>query len=200
MKDDETMTDAAQTSAGIDSGDRELPLSESVRQALETGAAGSRNEPRWWRDVRRRRLLALADCFSVCLALGLVLPPQRAIWILAFLPVWILVAKLAGLYDADHREMRHLTVDEAPGIVAWGVVGAAIASLLGELTSAGSLSTAELAEIAVITVAADFVLRVLARAVWRASSPRERALIIGKGRLAHAMRRKLALFNDLHME
>ena len=44
---------------------------------------------------------------------------------LAFLPVWILVAKLAGLYDADHRAMRHLTVDEAPAIVAWGVVGAA---------------------------------------------------------------------------
>jgi len=199
MSEDETMTEVTQTSAATAGSGRE-PLSEFVGRELESAGARSRGEPRWWRDVRRRRLLALADCFSVCVAVALVLPPERAIWILAFLPVWILVAKLAGLYDADHREMRHLTVDEAPTIVAWGVVGAAAASLLGELTPAGSLSTGELAGIAAIAVVADFILRVLARAIWRASTPRERALIVGNGRLAHAMRRKLTLFTDLHME
>jgi lipopolysaccharide/colanic/teichoic acid biosynthesis glycosyltransferase len=71
---------------------------------------------------------------------------------------------------------------------------------LGELTPAGSLSTGELGGIAAIAIVADFVLRVLARATWRRSTPRERALIVGDGRLAHAMRRKVALFTDLHME
>ena len=85
---------------------------------------GVPGEPRWWRDVRRRRLLALADCCAVVgFGLAVVLPPERAIWFVAFLPVWVLVAKLAGLYDADHRAMRHLTVDEAAAICAWGVVG-----------------------------------------------------------------------------
>ena len=70
-------------------------------------------------------------------ALVCAVPPERAIWLLALLPVWILVAKLAGLYDADHRAMRHLTVDEAPAIVAWGVIGTVIVGLLGELTPAG---------------------------------------------------------------
>jgi exopolysaccharide biosynthesis polyprenyl glycosylphosphotransferase len=193
------MTEAP-TSAEIPESDREPLDSESVGRVLEAAAPRSRHEPRWWRDVRRRRLLALADCCAVGLALALVLPPQRAIWILAFLPVWILVAKLAGLYDADHREMRHLTVDEAPTIIAWGVIGAAAVSLLGELTPAGSLSTDELAATAAIAIVADFILRVLARAVWRASTPRERALIVGTGRLAHVMRRKVTLFSDLHME
>jgi exopolysaccharide biosynthesis polyprenyl glycosylphosphotransferase len=199
MSDEETMTET-QASAGIPRAGRESPISDSVAEALEAAAPGDRHEPRWWRDMRRRRLLALADCCSVALALGLVLPPERAIWILAFLPVWVLVAKLAGLYDADHREMRHLTVDEAPTIIAWGVIGAAAVSLLGELTPAGSLSTGELAAVAAIAIAADFILRVVARSIWRAITPRERALIVGDGQLAHAMRRKVALFDDLHME
>ncbi len=41
--------------------------------------------------------------------------------------------------------MRHLTVDEAPAICAWGVVAAVAVSLLAELTPAGSLDTQELA-------------------------------------------------------
>src|SRR4051794_39930618 len=65
-------------------------------------AAGSPEGARWWRDSRRRRVLALADCCSAGFAVALVLPAERAIWALAFLPVWILVAKVAGLYDADH--------------------------------------------------------------------------------------------------
>jgi lipopolysaccharide/colanic/teichoic acid biosynthesis glycosyltransferase len=90
-------------------------------------------------------------------------------------------------------------VDEAPVIFAWGVIGAVAASLLGGLTPAGSLSTGELALTAGVTIVADFVLRVAARAAWRTSTPRERALIVGDHSLAHAMRRKIVLFADLHM-
>jgi exopolysaccharide biosynthesis polyprenyl glycosylphosphotransferase len=171
---------------------------QSVRRAL-LESVHAPSEPRWWRDVQRRRLLALADCCSVGLALALLVPPERAVWLLAFLPVWILIAKLAGLYDADHRAMRHLTVDEAPTIFGWGVIGAVATSLLGSLTPAGSLDTGELVSVAAVAIGADFVLRVLARALWRASTPPERVVIAGGGPLAHAMRRKIALFSDLHM-
>jgi lipopolysaccharide/colanic/teichoic acid biosynthesis glycosyltransferase len=173
---------------------------QSVQTALEAASGADANGPRWWRDARRRRLLALADCCSVSLALVLALPVERAIWILAFLPVWILLAKLAGLYDADHRSIRHLTVDEAPGIFAWGVTGALVAGVLGGLTPTGVMTTAEIAVAAGITIITDVVLRVAARALWRASTPPERVLIVGGGALAHAMRRKIALFSDLHME
>jgi lipopolysaccharide/colanic/teichoic acid biosynthesis glycosyltransferase len=173
--------------------------SDVVRLAFEE-AQGSYGEPRWWRDARRRRLLALADCCSVALALAVVLPPERAIWALALLPIWTLVAKLAGLYDADHRAIRHLTVDEAPVIVAWAVVGTAVVALLMQLTPAEPPDLEELAGIALIIVAVDLLLRVAARGLWRASTPRERAMVVGRGGLAHAMRRKLALFSDLHMD
>ena len=112
----------------------------------------------------------------------------------------MLVAKLAGLYDADHRAMRHLTVDEAPAICAWGVVGTVAVSLLGELTPAGALDTKDLALVILAAVAADFALRVAARAIWRATTPPSVSLIVGGGSLAHSMRRKFTLFGDLHME
>jgi lipopolysaccharide/colanic/teichoic acid biosynthesis glycosyltransferase len=171
-----------------------------VEEALVEASDHIADEPRWWRDARRRRLLALADCGAVALGVALALSPERAIWILAWLPVWILIAKLAGLYDADHRALRHLTVDEAPTIAAWGAIGSVAAALLGGLTPAGALSIEELALVAGITVAADVVLRVCARAAWRASTPKERVLIVGGGGPAHAMRRKILLFGDLHME
>ncbi|HEY1236931.1 MAG TPA: sugar transferase [Solirubrobacterales bacterium] len=199
MSDEKTTTEASPGAAETSAGTRDPIDSEAVRRALEI-ANGSSAGPRWWRDARRRRLLALADCCSAGLAVGLVLPPERAIWTLAFLPVWILVAKLAGLYDADHRAMRHLTVDEAPTILGWSVVAVAVVALLVQLTPADAPDLGELAAIALIAAGADLLLRASARALWRASTPRERAMIIGKGGLAHGMRRKLALFSDLHME
>jgi exopolysaccharide biosynthesis polyprenyl glycosylphosphotransferase len=173
---------------------------DSVREVLLRASTRSGGGPRWWRDARRRRLLALADCCAIGLGLAVVVPPERAIWMVAFLPVWILIAKLAGLYDADHRAMRHLTVDEAPAIVAWGVIGAVAVSLLGDVTPAESLDAVELALVATITIVADFALRVAARAAWRASTLPEHVLIVGRGPLSHAMRRKIVLFSDLHME
>ena len=172
----------------------------AVRNALEVAEAATSGDPRWWGDARRRRLLALADCVSAALAIAVVLSPERAIWTIALLPLWVLVAKLAGLYDADHRAMRHLTVDEIPAILAWGVIGSAISGLLVQLTPARAPDLAELVAIAGIAVAADVLLRVAARSLWRATTARERAMIVGNGPLGLAMRRKIALFGDLHME
>jgi lipopolysaccharide/colanic/teichoic acid biosynthesis glycosyltransferase len=171
-------------------------LGRVLREAASRAPAHSR----WWRDVRLRRLLALSDCCAAAAGLACAVPPQRAVWLVAFLPVWILVAKLAGLYDADHRSLRHLTVDEAPAIAAWGVIGATLAGLLGELTPAGGLSMGELGVAAGVAIVIDLVLRALARAAWRLSTPPEQVLVVGSGGLAHAVRRKFALFKDLHME
>jgi lipopolysaccharide/colanic/teichoic acid biosynthesis glycosyltransferase len=199
MSDEKITSEATFPETGPGEAGAESIDADVIRRALEV-AAGAPHGPRWWRDSRRRRLLAIADCCSAGLAVALVLPPERAIWTLAFLPVWILIAKLAGLYDADHRAMRHLTVDEAPAIIGWSVVAVAVVALLVQLTPADPPDLGELAVIAVITAAVDLVVRASARGLWRATTPRERAMIVGKGGLAHGMRRKLALFSDLHME
>lgn len=199
MSDEKTRTAATSPEVPPTADQIDAIDSQEIRSALELAAAANPG-PRWWRDASRRRLLAFADCCSAALAILIVLTAERAIWALAFLPVWILVAKLAGLYDADHRAMRHLTVDEAPVIVAWGVVGAASVALLVQLTPAEPPDLGELAVIALVAAASDLLLRAAARGLWRATTPRERVMIVGRGPLAHAMRRKLALFSDLHME
>lgn len=198
---DERTPEAAAAAAARGQGapDQQLAVA-SVETVLADASDRVPMRARWWRDARRRRLLALADCAAVAIAVAAVLPAERAIWLLAMLPVWILVAKLAGLYDADHRAMRHLTVDEAPAIVAWGLLGTGLVGLLGGLTPAGAMDAGEIAVTAGIAIGLDLALRVAARATWRASTPREQVLIVGAGGLAHAMRRKLALFTDLHME
>jgi exopolysaccharide biosynthesis polyprenyl glycosylphosphotransferase len=170
-----------------------------LRSVLSEAAAAAPSPARWWRDARRRRLLALADCWAGAIALAAVVPPERAIWLIAFVPVWVLVAKLVGLYDRDHRALRHLTVDEVPAIAAWSAIGLIVVSLLGQLTPAGGLDTSELAVAVGIAFGVDFVLRALARTAWRLTTPPEHVLLVGRGDLAEAMRRKLELFEDLHM-
>jgi lipopolysaccharide/colanic/teichoic acid biosynthesis glycosyltransferase len=200
MTDEKSTTELGAPGADLVPAPPESLDSETVGRALEMADRANAGEPRWWGDARRRRLLALADCCAAAAAIAAVLPPQRAIWAVAFLPVWVLVAKLAGLYDADHRAIRHLTVDEAPTIAAWGLIGAALVGLLVGLTPPEPPDLGEVAVIAAIAIAAGLLLRVSARAGWRVTTPRERAMIVGNGPLAHAMRRKLALFSDLHME
>ena len=81
---------------------------------------------RFWRDARRRRMLAVADVMAAAAAsVVAVAGVAYATWALLFLPVWILIAKLIGLYDRDHRSIRHLTLDELPSIAAGSGLGVA---------------------------------------------------------------------------
>ena len=156
--------------------------SRSEAPAESRGPAHFDESPRWWRDVLRRRLLAMADItaagFAVVISTSIVELP----WALAPLPLWILFAKLLGLYDRDHRSIRHLTFDELPAIVAWAVVGTAALALLLPLTPADPLSTGAYLMVAVTAVVAAFALRAGARGLWRRLTPRERTAVIGEGR------------------
>jgi exopolysaccharide biosynthesis polyprenyl glycosylphosphotransferase len=147
-------------------------------------------------------MLAVADCLSVLVltaALGLATGSGTAAAVTAaLLPLSILLAKLSGLYDADHRVLRHLTVDEFPRIFIWTVL-TVVASLL-LIDAFGRLDTWSgwvlISWLAFITAAT--VTRGLARALWRRTTPRERAVILGDGPLVETARRKIALFSDIH--
>ena len=69
--------------------------------------------------------------------LAVTVPATGTFWAFLFLPIWPLFAKLFGLYDRDHRALRHLTADEVPSIFAWvGVTTACWLPLLS-LTPVG---------------------------------------------------------------
>jgi exopolysaccharide biosynthesis polyprenyl glycosylphosphotransferase len=146
-------------------------------------------------------MLALADLLAAALASLLSASSiVGSVWALAPLPVWIVLAKLLGLYDRDHRSIRHLTFDELPAIVAWAASGTAALALILPLTPAESLTTSSFALTATSAVVAAFVLRAGARWLWRQLTPPERTVVIGDGELAAATRRKLELFRDMHLK
>jgi exopolysaccharide biosynthesis polyprenyl glycosylphosphotransferase len=157
-----------------------------------------------WRDALLRRLLAFADATAVLLAsvsVAVLLDGVgTAFWAAVFLPLWLLLAKLHGLYDRDHRALRHLTVDELPNIFMWALSGTAATALLLVFTPAPSIGITSAVQVWFITAAAAFLLRATVRVLWRRAVPRERALIVGSGPLADATRRKLELFPDIHID
>src|SRR5919198_6437551 len=96
---------------------------------------------RFWRDARRRRMLALADVIAAAAAsIVIASSTSHAFYALVLLPAWVLIAKLIGLYDRDHVAIRHLTIDEAPAIAAWAGIGIGALALILPQTPAGPTS------------------------------------------------------------
>ena len=61
-------------------------------------------------------------------------------WALLASPLWILVFKLHGLYDNDHRRIRHSTLDELGALVSACILGTLAIDGVLEISPAGSLS------------------------------------------------------------
>ena len=71
-----------------------------------------------------RRLLAAGDWVAIlaalCVATAVTSTTDVAklFWAVLFTPAWLLVLKLHGLYDNDHRRIRHSTLDELPSLIS----------------------------------------------------------------------------------
>jgi exopolysaccharide biosynthesis polyprenyl glycosylphosphotransferase len=115
---------------------------------------------------------------------------------LAAVPAGVIAAKLLGLYDADHRAIRHLTVDEVPVIVVWCVALAVACALVVPET----VTVVTFALVVPAAIAGAAGLRALARAAWRRITPPESTLVVGAGEPAEAIARKISLFPDMHLE
>jgi len=180
------------------------PALRRTRQLRRAGGdAGTPAERRTYRyDPLLRRLLLGADAVAVLAASaivgGLVGDGLLAVWLALLAPVWIVLAKLHGLYDADHRSIRHLTVDELPRISVWAVTGTiAVYALL--LIVLGDRSVPlELSLCWTTATAAALLLRAAARLLWRRLTPPESVLVVGDGVAAKDVQRKLDLFSDIH--
>lgn len=168
-------------------------------------AAWYMRKGRQWRDALLRRMLALADAsaavlVSVSLATFLGGGLAQGFWSAVVLPLWIVLAKLHGLYDRDQRALRHLTVDEIPSIFMWALTGVASLALVLLAVLGDSLAISTALRAWLIAAGSAFVLRAIVRFVWRRVVPKEAVLIVGEGPLADATRRKIDLFPDIHVD
>ena len=138
-----------------------------------------------WRDALLRRMLALADAtaaLAASISLGLQSDGEfrYLLWSALFIPVWLVLAKLNGLYDRDQRSLRHLTVDELPQILIWAILGTVALTLLLTLTPVGGLSAGAALRAWLVVSIAAFVFRATARFAWRHLTPPERTVIVGR--------------------
>src|SRR5687767_11210078 len=144
---------------------RQLPPAEvrgarsGIRSRLELrGPAGARR-----RGALLRRLIALADwlALGLALAIGMAtgLDSDTLAWALIFSPTWILVLKLHGLYDHDHRRIRHSTLDELPTLVSASALGMLALNGLLSISPAGAMEASSAVPIAATAFAASLGLR-----------------------------------------
>jgi exopolysaccharide biosynthesis polyprenyl glycosylphosphotransferase len=156
----------------------------------------------FWKDALRRRMLASADLLAILMgaaATGLVADEAIALSIAATAPLWLLLAKVRGLYDRDHVRIRHLTLDESSALFHWVALCATGTALIVIALPGEKLSAAGALVMGATAFAAAFTLRVAARALWRRLVPPERGLILGSGRLADAFARRLELESGHHL-
>ena len=165
-------------------------------------AVAERPAPQYGPEPLLRRMLALADVLAVAaaaIAVGLWGSGAAAALLLVLsAPIWIVTAKLAGLYDRDHRTLRHLTVDELPWLVVWALSSSALLTLLLVPFPALDLSSDDRLLVWGAVLGVGFVLRAAFRGLWRKVTEPQRVLIVGEGPLALALVRKLELFPDIH--
>ena len=165
----------------------------SRRGALAIGA-------RWRRDAMRRRHLAVADlCAGTIATLLAVVTVTGTLWPLLFLPLWPLVAKLLGLYDRDHRKLRHVTSEEVPSILALVSIVTALTALLLPLTPAGSLDVLAVIALFVAAAIATTAFRSFARWTWWRRNPPELVGMIGDPEVLDSLRRKFGMFLEMHL-
>ena len=172
------------------------PVLPAVRSSVRRGPFA--------RDALLRRLLAVADAGAAAAAAAVLAlagagvgPAATAF---ATVPLWIFCAKLYGLYDRDHRVLRHLTVDELPTLLVWTLTCVSAIVLAGQLVLGEAVDAVPTLWAFAVALATAVVARAGARYAWRRLTPPERAVIVGSDPVAAMIRRKLELFTDIHVE
>jgi exopolysaccharide biosynthesis polyprenyl glycosylphosphotransferase len=165
--------------AGDDSRRVAMPYRAADRLGL-SGPEGSRR-----RGALLRRLLALGDWTALVVTLFAVTTATSStdvadlFWAVLFSPSWILVVKLHGLYDHDHRRIRHSTLDEVPSLVSATVLGTLVLDALLAISPVGPLSPKSAIAVGVGTLIGSFVLRGVLRWVWHRATPMAIGIVIG---------------------
>ena len=178
---------------------------------LQPGAAGvlptSGGRAARARGAILRRLLALSDWASLVVGTSVAYlivssPPVHAssiAWSAAFGPAWILVMKLHGLYDQDHRRIRHSTLDELPALFSAVVIGTVTVGVLTRITPAPYISGTALSILAVTAFVVCASLRGLIRQIWHARRPPEKSALVGSGAAMRRLSRRIETHPEVHL-
>ncbi|HXV05619.1 MAG TPA: hypothetical protein VFP23_06915, partial [Solirubrobacterales bacterium] len=157
------------------------------------GPSGSRR-----RGELLRRMLAVGDWLALIAALCVATATTAAtdvatlFWAVLISPIWILVVKVHGLYDNDHRRIRHSTLDELPALVSSSALGTIALDGVLALTPAGPLSAPSAVIVGIGTLATTFVVRAVLRFLWRRLIGVATGIVIGPAAAIDTVARRAA--------
>jgi exopolysaccharide biosynthesis polyprenyl glycosylphosphotransferase len=158
-----------------------------------TGASGARR-----RGSLLRRMLATGDWLTLVATLCIVTAasPQTDIgtlfWATMFSPVWILVLKLHGLYDNDHRRIRHSTLDELSSLVSAAAFGTLALDGLLALSPVGPLAAPSAIAVGVGALLGNFASRAVLRFFWHRLAGAAMGIVVGPAALVAIVARRVA--------
>ena len=113
-------------------------------------------------------------------------------WAVLFSPIWIVVLKLHGLYDNDHRRIRHSTLDELPSLVSATVLGTLVLDGLLALSPVGPLSPASAIAVGAGALIGCFVVRGVLRFLWHRLTGFAAGLAIGPATAVDVVARRVS--------
>jgi exopolysaccharide biosynthesis polyprenyl glycosylphosphotransferase len=187
------ISDAQRTAAQQQSKPAAVPASSPAPPPEQPGAEGLRR-----RGAVLRRLLAVGDWAALMASLCVVTAATTStdvgtlFWAVLFSPVWILVVKLHGLYDNDHRRIRHSTLDELPSLVTASVLGTLVLDGLLALSPAGPLSPASAIGLGVGALVGSFVARGVIRFLWHRLTTIANGIVVGPAAAAEIVARRVS--------
>ncbi len=144
------------------------------------------------RELTGRVALVAADAIAVVASMLLVAVltgDSLTPWALAVLPLYVLVAKTAGLYDRDQFVLHKTTLDEVPVLVAVAAIFVLFVQGIRALEFEGRSHPFLFLALLVVLVV---VTRVIARAATVRVTASERVLVVGDAPTASMIKRKLA--------
>ena len=150
------------------------------------------------KGVGLRRLLASGDWVALMVALCVATAATATttvgglFWAVLFSPVWILVLKVHGLYDNDHRRIRHSTFDELSRLISASAIGTLLLDGLLALSPAGALSSESAILVGVVSFFGCFLSRATVRFVWHRTAGVATGIVIGPQSAAEMVARRVA--------
>ena len=110
----------------------------------------------------------------------------------AFLPVWILLAKLHGLYDQDEERTDHSTVDDIPGVFNVVTIGTWLFFLIGHATYLFEPSLQRITAFWLLAIITVPLARAVARSFCRRSVAYvQNTVVVGTGAVGRQVARKI---------
>jgi exopolysaccharide biosynthesis polyprenyl glycosylphosphotransferase len=192
----DTRKQAAEKASAPAPADARAVEAEAPRRVDRLGLGGPDGSRR--RGALLRRLLAMGDWAALIATLCAVTAGTSStdvgtlFWAVLFSPSWILVVKLHGLYDNDHRRIRHSTLDELPSLVSASALGTLLLDGLLALSPVGPLSPASAIGVGVGTLLASFVVRGILRFLWHRLTGQALGIVVGPAKAVDMVARRVS--------